>query len=83
MNVKECFACISTNMIYAITCTRCERIYIGETKRHMADRFTEHIRLIKINLHGLPIAAKLYSSDQSIFKAMFSAMAIGLVTHIE
>ena len=41
---KTCpFICISTNVIYCITCTLCKKIYIGETGRRLADRFREHL----------------------------------------
>ena len=51
------YTCMSSNVIYAIACSRCEKIYIGETKRRQADRFTEHPLSIKINFPGLPVAA--------------------------
>ena len=62
-------------MIYAITCNRCKKMYIGETKRRLADRFTEHLRSIKINFPGLPVAAHFNSSEHSIFNAMVSVVA--------
>ena len=68
------YTCISSNVIYAITCTRCEELYIGETKRRMADRFTEHLRSIKINFPVLPVAAHFNSSEHSIFSAMVSVV---------
>ena len=60
-------------MIYAITCSRCEKNYIGKTKRRLADRFTEHLR-IKINFPGLPVAAHFNSSEHSMFSAMVSVV---------
>ena len=62
-------------MIYAITCTRCEKIYVVETKRRLADRFTEHLRLIKINFPGLPVAAHFNSSEHSTFNPKVSVVA--------
>ena len=73
-NVLGSYTCISSNVIYAITCTRCEKLYIGETKRRLADRLTEHLRSIKINFPGLPVAAHLNSSEHSIFSAMVSVV---------
>ena len=70
------YACISSNVIYAMTCTRCEEIYIGETKRRLADRFTEHHRSIKINFPGLPVAAHFNSSKNSIFIAKVSVVRL-------
>ena len=36
--IRNYFTCTST---YTISCTKCNLIYIGETKRRLADRFTE------------------------------------------
>ena len=73
-NVLGSYTCISSNVIYAITCTRCEKICIGETKRRLADRFTEHLSSIKINFPGLPVAAHFISSEHSIFNANVSVV---------
>ena len=44
IKVTDHFTCISTNVIYCITCTLCKKMYIGETGRRLADRFREHLR---------------------------------------
>ena len=44
VKVTDHFTCISSNVIYCITCTLCKKIYIGETGRRLADRFREHLR---------------------------------------
>ena len=44
VKVIDHFTCITTNVIYCITCTLCKKIYIGETGRRLADRFREHLR---------------------------------------
>ena len=36
--------CNSTNLIYMVHCRRCDKQYIGETKRRLKDRFNEHGR---------------------------------------
>ena len=71
-NVLGSYTCISSNVIYAITCTRCEKNYFGETKRRLADLSTEHLRSIKLNFPYLPVAAHLNSSGHSIFNATVS-----------
>ena len=43
------FTCISESVIYCITCTLCNKIYIGETGRRLADRFREHLRDVEKN----------------------------------
>ena len=41
--ITDCFTCTSTNVIYCITCTLCERLYFGETGRRLGDRFHENL----------------------------------------
>ena len=55
--VKQHFTCISSNVVYILVCGRCNSLYVGETKRRLADRVTEHLRSIKQNLQGYPVAA--------------------------
>ena len=49
--VTDHFTCISTNVIYCITCSLCKKIYKGETRRGLADRFREHIRDVEKKQH--------------------------------
>ncbi|XP_072171920.1 uncharacterized protein [Diadema setosum] len=53
--VRDRFTCTVENVIYAITCTACHKIYmyIGQTKRRLADRATEHLRSVRLNTPGL------------------------------
>ncbi|KAJ8046455.1 hypothetical protein HOLleu_05127 [Holothuria leucospilota] len=55
-NVHQHFTCISANVVYVLVCKRCNILYVGETKRRLADRVTEHLRSIKQNLPGFPVA---------------------------
>src|SRR3984885_9104393 len=41
--IKDQFNCKSNCVIYAITCTQCDAIYIGQTKRRLHERFREHL----------------------------------------
>ena len=60
--IKNSFTCTTTNVVYAISCTKCNLIYIGETKRKIADRFWEHLLSINKQIErneetpGLPVA---------------------------
>ena len=50
--ITDHFSCISTNLIYCITCTSVMQkkiIDIGETGRRLGDRFREHLRDVEIN----------------------------------
>ena len=41
--IRGQYSCTTTNFVDSITCTR-GKIYIGETKRRLSHRFTEHLR---------------------------------------
>ena len=64
VKVTDHFTCISTNVIYCITCTLCKKIYIGETGRRLADRFCEHLRDVEKNNTDAskPVARQFQSS---------------------
>ena len=40
--IKRHITCNSTNLTYMIECKKCKKQYIGETKRTIRERFTEH-----------------------------------------
>ena len=48
-HVPPSFTCTSANVIYCITCTLCNKLYIAETGRRLGDRFREHLRDVKKN----------------------------------
>jgi hypothetical protein len=41
-------SCRSSNLVYAITCTRCGKQYVGQTMLRLKDRFVHHLRDIEI-----------------------------------
>jgi hypothetical protein len=36
--------CLSQNLIYAIQCKKCNKLYVGQTKRQLTKRLYEHFR---------------------------------------
>ena len=42
--INDHFTCTSANVIYCITCTYWNKLYVGETGRRLNDRFREHLR---------------------------------------
>jgi len=42
------FTCASTNIIYLVTCSECNKQYVGETGRSLRDRITDHVSCIKL-----------------------------------
>ena len=49
INITDQFMCTSANVIDCITCTCCNKLYIGETGRRLGDRFREHLRDVERN----------------------------------
>lgn len=46
--INHSHSCTTMNVVYCIVCVKCSMLYIGETKRRLADRFREHLRLVRI-----------------------------------
>ena len=46
-HIRHHITCSSSNLVYLIQCNKCNVQYIGETKRHLSDRFGEHSRAIE------------------------------------
>ena len=44
IKITDHFTCTSANVIYCITCTYCNKLYISETGRRLGDQFREHLR---------------------------------------
>ena len=49
VKITDRFKCSSANVIYCVTCTLCNKLYIGETGRRLGDRFREHLRDVEKN----------------------------------
>ena len=49
IKITDHFTCTSVNVIYCITCTFCNKLYIGETGRRLGDRFREYVRDLERN----------------------------------
>jgi len=58
--------CTTKNIVYCITCTKCGKLYIGETKRMLRERFREHLRDIRISNMVSPVAQHFNSRDHNI-----------------
>ena len=67
------FTCKSSNICYLVTCRACQKQYIGETGRTLADRITDHISAIRLK-KPTPIGLHFNLSGHSI--KHFSILAI-------
>lgn len=58
-------SCHSTSIIYFITCTKCEIIYIGQTGNSLRDRHNAHLSDIRLG-KSTPVALHFNLPDHSI-----------------
>ena len=65
--VNDHFDCTTFNIIYCITCTLCNKLYIGESGRKLGDRFREHLLDVKNKGSDLskPVARHFNLPDHS------------------
>lgn len=63
LNINNCH---DTNVIYLITCKRCNLQYVGQTKRTYRQRMMEHNRSIKRNNLNTLLVKHFNSDDHSI-----------------
>ena len=62
LTIKDSFTCLSSSLIYCISCRRRPAIYIGETGRTLRERFGEHLRSINKNAPGFPVVEHFSSN---------------------
>jgi hypothetical protein len=63
--ITQSLSCNTTNIIYLITCKKCNIQYVGETSRSLAQRLTDHRSNIK-NKKLTPIADHFNSREHSV-----------------
>ena len=68
------FTCLSVNVVYSIICRRCGCLYIGETGRRLRERFGEHLRSIRNNSPGFPVAEHFNSASHSLNDIMICGL---------
>ena len=63
--ITRTFTCNTVNVVYAIVCQACRKIYIGETGRALSVRLAEHLADIRKDEHK-PVAEHFNSNGHSI-----------------
>ena len=64
--IRGHFTCQSETVVYCIICRRCTCIYIGKTGRRLRERFSEHLRSIRNQFPGFPVAEHFNSDTHSL-----------------
>ena len=65
--IKQQMTCKSTNPIYMIECKRCKKQFIGEHKRTLRERFTEHRQSTNNPSHANASASVPTHSNQGAY----------------
>ena len=55
--IRMCYNCTSTNVIYVITCNKCNLHYVGQTSTTLNNRMRNHISDIKTHKLEKPVGA--------------------------
>ena len=71
-NIQHKFTCTSTDVIYCISCSRCDMLYIGQTGRQLRTRFGEHRRSVGNKNANQPVGpvARHFNSGNHCIKDM-------------
>ena len=65
--------CTSSDIVYAITCALCDKVYIGETYRTLDDRFKEHHRAVRLS-YNTPVGNHFNLPHHSLHHIRISAL---------
>jgi len=76
LTIRVHFTRMSENLLYCISCRRCSHIYIGETGRSLRSRFGEHLRSVRNNTPGFPVAQHFNSAGHSIADVQVRGMRV-------
>ena len=63
--VRGYITCKTTNVVYLVTCRKCQLQYVGETSRPLADRINDHLSAIRLKKQT-PISLHFNSTGHSI-----------------
>ena len=74
--IRSSFTCSDVNVIYAITCTKCNLLYIGETGMTMRERKNKHISDIRCSRTRENEVAEHFCSSPHSLQDDFSIRAI-------
>ena len=72
--IRDRFTCQSENVVYSIICRRCGCMFIGETGRRLRERFSEHLRRVRNNSPGFPVAEHFISASDSLNDIMICGL---------
>ena len=70
--VRRSFRCQLCNVVYVVTCYKCDKLYIGETQSSFVTRLKEHLAGIRLGHTNLPVARHFCSPGHLMQEIRFS-----------
>ena len=64
-SISRQFSCKSSNIVYILTCYRCNKMYVGETYRPLNERFKEHERSARLQTDN-PVGQHFKSAPHNL-----------------
>ena len=68
------FTCLSSSLIYCISCSKCGLLYVGETGRSLKVRFGEHRRSVNNHDNTKPVARHFTSGNHCVWVMKIRAL---------
>ena len=79
VNITGHFCCITENVVYCLSCSKCpSTVYIEETGRRLADRFREHRRDVINGKNELPVPAHFNQTNHILEDMKAAVLKAGL-----
>ena len=79
VNITGHFSCITENVVYCLSCSKCpSTVYIEETGRRLADRFREHRRDVINGKNELPVPAHFNQTNHILEDMNVAVLKAGL-----
>ena len=69
-SVRSNFNCQSSHVIYILTCTKCQLLYVGETYRPLVERFKEHERNARLAKKDTPVGQHFSATPHNLAQHM-------------
>ena len=71
--VRSHLSCQSSDIVYVLSCTLCSKLYVGETYRSLTERFSEHLRSMKLGYNN-PVGQHFAGPYHSFTHATIAAV---------
>ena len=77
VTVEFNYTCVRENVVCAIKCRTCNKVYIGKTGRRIGDRLREHIHFTRLPDTDLPVGRHFTSRCHRIGDMLVSVIRFG------